>query len=83
VRKFSTGEELLEEEHFKNKTLRFTNNNFVGGSNAGTNTNAKSAKKDAAASYVGGWNVEDKNKGSNEEEKDDELAESIEEEIIV
>ncbi len=55
----------------------------MGGSNAGTNTNAKSAKKDAAASYVGGWNVEDKNKGSNEEEKDDELAESIEEEIIV
>jgi hypothetical protein len=30
VRKFSTGDELLDEETFKNRTLRFTNNNFVG-----------------------------------------------------
>ena len=30
VRKFSTGEEASEEETFKNRTLRFTNNNFVG-----------------------------------------------------
>ena len=29
-RKFSTGDDILEEENFKNKTLRFTNNNFVG-----------------------------------------------------
>jgi hypothetical protein len=29
VRKFSTDEDLNEEETFKNKTLRFTNNNFV------------------------------------------------------
>jgi len=30
VRKFSTGEDE-NEENFKTKTLRFTNNNFIGG----------------------------------------------------
>lgn len=29
VRKFSTGDDMNEDETFKNKTLRFTNNNFI------------------------------------------------------
>ena len=49
VRKFSTGEEVNEEDTFKNTTLRFTNNNFVG------NT-ASNKPKDASQTRVEGWN---------------------------
>lgn len=40
MRKFSTGgdEVLQEEETFKNKTLRFTNNNFVANNRKDSNT---------------------------------------------
>jgi hypothetical protein len=30
TRKFSMGEEHTDDENFRNRTLRFTNNNFVG-----------------------------------------------------
>lgn len=42
MRKFSTGEDVLEEENFKNKTLRFTNNNFVGANKNPASTNKES-----------------------------------------
>jgi hypothetical protein len=52
MRKFSTGDELLDEETFKNRTLRFTNNNFVG-------NNATSKHRDTSATNVEGWENQD------------------------
>lgn len=43
MRKFSTGEDILEDENFKNKTLRFTNNNFVAANKNPSSTNKESA----------------------------------------
>jgi hypothetical protein len=33
MRKYSNGDDATDEDNFKSKTLRFTNNNFVGNAN--------------------------------------------------
>jgi hypothetical protein len=52
VRKFSTGDEMMDEDTFKNRTLRFTNNNFVGNI-------ATSKHRDTSGSKVEGWENQD------------------------
>lgn len=65
IRKYSNGED--QDDEFRNKTLRFTNNNFVG-------TKGKETS-------VEGW--VDTNKKLNESaDASDNLYESIEEEIV-
>ena len=61
MRKFSTGEESMDgEDHFKNKTLRFTNNNFV------ANSKQQSMMKESKTSNLdGGWDSDENNKKRN------------------
>eukprot|EP00347_Sterkiella_histriomuscorum_P008665 403344229 len=77
VRKFSTGEDYNEEETFKNKTLRFTNNNFAA-------TNQQKRENTGLQTTVNGWHhTKDQNtllEGANNANSDGE--ESIEEEIM-
>lgn len=56
VRKYSTGgEDILDDETtFKNRTLRFTNNNFVG--NTTTNGNfGNNQKRETSNNRLEGW----------------------------
>ena len=50
-RKFSTDNEYNEEEVFKNKTLRFTNNNFVSSNKQDTTTTNAIGKRTAVDGF--------------------------------
>ena len=58
MRKYSTGEELMDDETtFKNRTLRFTNNNFVGNTTANGNF-GNNPKRETSNNRLDGWGSE-------------------------
>lgn len=85
MRKFSTGDEhLIEDESFKNKTLRFTNNNFVGNNTkkeSGTVNQLQNAYNQTGTFQ--GWDRNENGYNNKNNNDEDEMYESIEEEIIV